>query len=327
MESAIKVIIVEGESYQVERLNDVIPKIGNTIWSREKYSGSLEYKCGSRTAFGASLCDTFDTAYGSSLFRVTKISTGEEEIVWVCANCQQHVGLLDDEEKMTLVECTDNYPSVLVPLSVGGSKKHTLLCTGSCIDMAEQLCKSNHLLVYTTETPTSEEIEGIANTLFGVDRPGTNRGSQHYSCKGDAGEAVFNALNEIPAMKEIWDKVREVDGCDFHTVIPAKYGESNFEDNEYISFISHVDGVIDGKPPLRSNLTLDNEKFDVKKLGKVMRFQDRESGWWLDIHCVNGTVVQQSKFASGIGGGGKLEHAIYNGKKKVTITWDHGEEC
>ena len=58
-----------------------------------------------------------------------------------------------------------------------------------------------------------------------------------------------------------------------------------------------------------------------------MRFQDRESGWWFDVHCINGTVVQQSKFASGIGGGGKIEHAIFNAKKKITITWDHGKEC
>jgi hypothetical protein len=322
-----KEIIVEGESYRVEKLDDEIPKIGNTRGGRPKYSGDTQYKCESRPAFGKCLCDTFDTAYGSSLFRVTKISTGEVENVWVCANCQQYVGLLGDEEKMSLLDCTD-YPSMLVPMAVGEeSMKPILLCSGSCIDMAQQLVKSNHLLVYTTQTPTSEQIEAIANTLFGVDRPGTNRGSQHFSCKGDAGEDVFNALNNIPAMKEIWDKVREADECDFHNVLPAKYGGSNFINNEYISFVSHVDGDFGDKPPDRSNLTLDNEKFDVKKLGKVMRFQDRESGWWFDVHCINGTVVQQSKFASGIGGGGKIEHAIFNAKKKVTITWDHGKEC
>mmetsp|Transcript_37926 Transcript_37926/g.77487 ORF Transcript_37926/g.77487 Transcript_37926/m.77487 type:complete len:86 (+) Transcript_37926:769-1026(+) len=82
-----------------------------------------------------------------------------------------------------------------------------------------------------------------------------------------------------------------------------------------------------GKPPIRSNWNWDSEDIDVNGLGKVMRFQNRETGWWFDIHCVNGTIVEQSHFAIGIGGGGVIEHAIYNAKNKITITFDHGRIC
>jgi len=49
-----------------------------------------------------------------------------------------------------------------------------------------------------------------------------------------------------------------------------------------------------------------------------------------DIHCVNGCMLEQGHYASGIAvegrGQGEIEHAIFNGKGRITITFDHGKK-
>lgn len=66
-----------------------------------------------------------------------------------------------------------------------------------------------------------------------------------------------------------------------------------------------------------------------------MRFQDRQTGWWFDILCTHGTIVEQSKYASGIHVENEegvlkrspISHAVFNANETCTITWDHGKKC
>eukprot|EP00984_Skeletonema_dohrnii_P017743 scaffold8141_cov139-Skeletonema_dohrnii-CCMP3373.AAC.20 len=327
--STEKTIVVSGECYGVQLLSSAadIKRIGGS--KSPKYSADQEYHCNCDAAFGegTSICNTFHPAFGSHQYRITKRSDGSSVDVWLCANCQQHVGIIDGDETHTLVNNARG-PSVIVDLPLGVDDKTipVLLCSGSSVDFPTELIKKDHVFVYQASPPTPAEIERIAPILFEVERPGVRRGSKHYCKKDGSEEKILEALMSCPNVKALFDKVKDADGEDFIGVLPVLYDVSN-RVNIFISFLSHVDRMFTGKPSIRSNWNWDSEPVNVNELGKVMRFQNRETGWWFDIHCVNGTVVEQSHFASGIGGGGVIEHAIYNAEKKITITFDHGRIC
>mmetsp|Transcript_5632 Transcript_5632/g.9250 ORF Transcript_5632/g.9250 Transcript_5632/m.9250 type:complete len:339 (-) Transcript_5632:113-1129(-) len=327
---SIKTITVSDESYDVQLLSsavDVIKKVGGS--TNPKYSGEQEYLCKCDAAFGegTSICNKFQAAFGSHQYRITKRSDGCSDVVWMCANCQQKVGIIDGDDRHTLIDDARG-PSAIVylPLGVDSITIPVLLCNGSCVDFAAELISKGHVLVYQASPPSPNEMERIASTLFEVEREGTRRGSKHYSKKDGSEEQILEALMSCPNVEAHFDKIKYADGEEFVHVLPVLYDEGN-RANKKISFLSHVDRRYPGKPPIRSNWNIDSEPVDVNELGKIMRFQHRVTGWWIDIHCVNGTVVEQSHFASGIGGGGVIEHAIFNAESKITITFDHGQLC
>ena len=325
-----KSILVSDEWYDVEFLSSAldggIEKVGGT--TKPKYSGAPEYLCKCDDALGTSVCGkTFHPAFGSHQFRITKRSDGSSVVVWICANCQQHVGIIDG---YTLINDARG-PSTIVnlPLGVDAVDDITipvLLCNGSCVDFIAELILKKHVLMYQAAPPSGDDIERIAPTLFQVERPGVQRGSKHYCKRDGSDEQILEALMSCDNVKAHFDKIKEADGEGFVHNLPVLYDKSN-RANRMIAFLPHVDGYYPGKPPIRSNWNNDSEPVDVNKLGKVMRFQHRETGWWVDLHCVNGTVIEQSFFASGIGGGGVMEHAIFNNEGRITITFDHGEMC
>jgi len=289
--STEKTIVVSAECYGVLLLSSAaeIKRIGGSI---PKYSADQEYQCKCDAAFGegTSICNTFHPAFGSHQYRITKRSDGSSVDVWLCANCQQHVGIIDGDETHTLVNDARG-PSVIVDLPLGVDDKTipVLLCSGSSVDFPAELIIKDHVFVYQASPPTPAEIKRIAPILFEVERLGARRGSKHYCKKDGSEEKILEALMSCPNVKALFDKVKDADGEDFVLVLPVLYDESN-RANNLISFLSHVDGMIPGKPPIRSNWNWDSEPVNVNELGKVMRFQNRETGWWFDIHCVNGTI-------------------------------------
>ena len=333
-----KIITCGDKTFSVEWLDGQAKIVGlegipSNPNKNERFSCSKKVLCGANATFGMCLCDDFMPAYGNRKFGVMALGEGckaKSIEVWLCANCQQHCGLLNEEEQRNLVP--ENVKFAKIPLTTGDNKTDAFLCKGSCYDFAEELSSHNHIIIRVEVPPTPEEMRDPERVeiLFRVTREGVRRGSKHYACKQGDYEKVYNTLMECPNVAEVWKKTVRADGGRFFFVISVLY-----KDEKVISFVPHVDRHYLGKPEKRSNWTIYMKKLGDGDIGKIMRFQNRQTGWWFDIFCTHGTIVEQSKFASGIHTKddkgiltrSPIVHAVFNATETCTITWDHGKKC
>lgn len=153
--------------------------------------------------------------------------------------------------------------------------------------------------------------------------------TKHQTSRAADFEGVYKALYDCPAVKKVWEATIEADGAKFYYVIPVLYKDGNRK-AKCVSFKFHIDMDYPGKPWYRSNWTWYSKEAHDRSTRKIMRFQNRVSGWWFDVLCEHGTIIEQSKWASGIGvngmGQGEMEHAVFFAQDTITITWDHGRK-
>ena len=337
-----KKVTCGGKEYLVVYLDDQVEIIGlqGTVTNphkNEKYSYSKEYLCVAGELFGEEfcLCNKFMAAYGNRKFRVKAVVEGEVaewNEGWLCANCQQNCELLNDDEKRELVPQEVKYSEV--NLTTGDNKTIARLGPGSCVTFAEQLSGENHILIRVKDPPTAEEManEERQDILFKVSRKGKRRGSKHLACQQGKYQKVYESLMKCQNVAAVWGEIVEADGgYRFYYVITALYMDGTTK----VSFVPHVDKPYMGKPEKRSNWTVYMKKVEDESDYKIMRFQDRKTGWWFDIVCTHGTIVEQSKYASGIHVKDEngflmrspIVHAVFNADGTCTITWDHGKKC
>ena len=338
-----KKVTCGGKEYMVEWLDGQQKFTGlnrtvGVVKNPEKYvrfSNRKEFLCGAAAAFSEEdcLCNKYFPAHGNRLFGVTATGEGENAkrvVVWLCANCQQNCNLLDEGEKRQLV--SENRPFADVPLTTGDNKTIARLGPGSCVTFAEELSSNGDILIRVKDPPSREEMADVerAKVLFHVRRTGKRRGSAHLACKKGDYEKVYKTLEKCENVAKVWREIERADDGRFFFVISVYY-----RDGKKVSFVPHVDIEYRGKPEKRSNWTVYMKKVEDESDYKIMRFQDRQSGWWFDIVCTHGTIVEQSKYASGIhikDENGKLfrspiVHAVFNADGTCTITWDHGKKC
>jgi hypothetical protein len=272
--------------------------------------------------------------------------------VWLCGNDQLNLGLLGLDlatAKYTEAELIDVETNVELPTPGGGKPCTARLLPGSCLSFAVTLSKKGDLLVRYAPTPDPGEFLEHAEALFGVKHTHGRRGSDFFSAKDMGG--CMEALRSMKAIDKVLTRVEEVDECQIALILSVFYGVGN-RTNKMVSFRYHYDRPYLGKGPYRSNMTNygdenedllrrlqdmssmaeeegEEEEYEEEdgneeesKVRKVMRFQNLENGFWFDLHCLNGTIVEQSMYASGIGS--DIVHAIFNARNTVTITWDHG---
>lgn len=329
-------ISIEGCQYTVTYFDEHVKYLTSSKNSkRHHFSNDSRYSCSAFELFGGyCLCKDKHrpkAAHGHVKVRVVgednKARTG-----WLCANCEQGANLLlEGDEKMTLLGLGDasNAPYSKYDLNTeeGGPSCKAFFCRYSCMDLASELYSKNQLLIRFKPPPKQDKISAMEEVLFKVERPGSRRGSKHHSSEEDNHEKVYNTLYADDIVREVFDETANADGSRFYFVIPVKYGE---EKDSGVSFVYHCDIIYLGKPPFRTNWTWDWQTPTPGKVGKIMRFQNRITGYWFDIHCVNGCMVEQGHYASGIAvegkGQGEIEHAIFNGKGRITITFDHGKK-
>ena len=326
-------IIIDGRSYNVTYLDDRVDYLASAQNAKyHQFSKDSRYSCSAFDLFdGHCLCKDEHrpkAAFGHVKVRVVA-EDNSDRTGWLCANCEQGVNLLEDNEEMTLVGLGDvsNAPYYECDLATEGEPScEAYLCRYSCLDLAKELYLLNELLIRFKNPPKQAKILAMEEVLFKVERPGARRGSKHRSSE-DNHEEVYEILYADDIVRGVFDETINADGTRFYFVIPVKYGE---ERDEGVSFVSHCDIIYLGKPPFRTNWTWDWQTPTPGKVGKIMRFQNRVTGWWFDIHCVNGCMVEQGHYASGIAvegmGQGEIEHAIFNGKGRITITFDHGKK-
>ncbi len=280
--------------------------------SKNHYSRNKKYKCGANHIDeGACVCD----AYGEKAWGYVCYESESGEDVWLCAPCEQSMGLRPTElGQLTLVTQSREDPLLLC---FENSDVKIPLC-GGAQELAIKLIKGGHLVVTQWTTPTGEEIHARCDDIWYQKQPGLNRGAKFVGSNGNF-KRVRGALMAMPASKAVIEYYeREGGGRKIYFIIPALYGKSTLA-NVHNSFKSHCDRRYKGKPPFRSIWTW-NEG------GKVMRFQSRVTGIFIDIACQHGTIVEQDWYASGCNKGEgehEMEHAVFFADKTASIVFDH----
>ena len=216
---------------------------------------------------------------------------------------------------------------VSLPTSGGkGPTTEALIYKYSCANLLRDVSMNNEVFITKANPPPPDEVDKLGKVIFPVEREGGRRGSKHRSSRVGDFEGVYKALYACPAVKEVWDAIIKADRVAFCYVIPVLYREGNRKDKS-VSFKSHIDIDYPGKPWYRSNWTWYCKTASTRK---IFRMQNRISGWWFDVLCEHGTIIEQSKWASGIGvngmGQGEMEHAVLFASDTITITWDHGRK-
>lgn len=139
--------------------------------SGNRYSRSKKYKCGAnRIDEGACVCN----AYGEEAFGYKCYETKSGEDVWLCAPCEQSMGLRPPNlDQLTLVTQSRDDPLLL---RFENSDVKIPLC-GGAQELAIKLIKGGHLVVTQWPTPTGEEIHKHCNNIWYQKQPGVRRGA------------------------------------------------------------------------------------------------------------------------------------------------------
>ncbi|KAL7453948.1 hypothetical protein ACHAWC_005578 [Mediolabrus comicus] len=277
------------------------------------YSRRKKYKCAADVIEdGACVCKAYgEEAWG---YKCYELESGED--VWLCAPCEQSMGLRPTElDPLTLVTESREDPLLLC---FENSTVKIPLC-GGAQELAIELVRDGHLIVTRWPTPTDKEILEHCGDIWYLKHPGLNRGCEFTGSDGNF-RRVRNALMSMENSRKVIEYYeQEGGGRKIYFIIPALYGKSILA-NVHNSFKSHCDKRYKGKPPYRSIWTW-NEG------GKVMRFQSRVTGVYIDIACQHGTIVEQDWYASGCNEGEgehEMEHAVFFGDETASIVFDHG---
>lgn len=307
---AARTITVDGKKYSVTLLPGTVHKTKKG----GRYSSQKRYDCGAYKAFGGNncLCNCFQAAKGCRQFRVKEVDSDNEAIdVFLCPNDELHLGLMtveEDELESVLVPETQ---ICHLPRPGGGTFQVCLL-KGSCRAFAAELSSNDHLFVHRRQPPPGEEFLKHAEALFGVRHEGGRRGSEFFGTP-NMGDCM-HALRSIDECNEVLDDIEKADKCQIALILSVFYGMGNTA-NKKVNFILHADKPYYNKPPQRSNWTAysnrddedegdkmlrhlrnnsvmangdgddeekaseeEDNKWDVQAIGKVMRFQCRETG-------------------------------------------------
>jgi hypothetical protein len=304
-----------GRKIQLTRFPDsIVPKTpGNNHYSRSK-----RYKCGADKIYdGACVCNAYgEEAWGYKCYELPTKSGSKD--IWLCAPCEETLDLRPAElGPLTLIRNTRENPLHLILQSDENTKVIIPLC-GGAEELAEELVTGGHLIVTQWTTPTGEEIHKHCNDIWYQKQPGLRRGAEFVGSNGNF-KRVRDALMAMPASKEVIEYYeQEGGGRKIYFIIPALFGKSIVA-NVHNSFKSHCDRRYKGKPPKRSIWTWHEG-------GKVMRFQNRVTGIFIDIACQHGTIVEQDWYASGCNEGEgehEMEHAVFFADETASIVFDH----
>ena len=305
---AVTCTTAAGEIKQLTRYPDSsVPLVD----SRAFYSRKMKYQCGAEK-IGQCVCNSHGTkAYGYKCYQ----EDGKNEDFWLCAICENHLGLRPTAlGSLTPVTHSRADPLKLIVRDANSDEVTIHLCGGS-VQFAVDLIKHGHISVTHRRPPPGEEVEQNCTNIWTELFPGNQRGSEFFGFDGNFRQ-VRNALLSMDRSREVIEFYERTEGRQIYFIIPALYQESNLS-NENISFKNHCDRKYKGKPPRRSNWTWNSTT-------KVMRFQNRLTGLYIDIACSHGTIVEQDWFASGCDDSHVMDHCVLHANGSGTITFDHG---